>query len=248
MVRSFGLVFALFFLSCTVPTVSPAPVAPLPSITNSPVGSYKPVGWVSKMYDATVSVMTVGDDKVSVIGAGVVLKCEAGSPRIVMTAAHVANAIYPQGGMALVGDLGRTKLTVMKLLSKNDLQDLALLEGIVPEETACPAAQLSKRLPGIGAPVYVIGSPDRKERTITHGLLSNVLEYNGTQIYQTDATVFFGNSGGPMFNSDGEVIGIIVSLRFRSLPFFMIIPGSGQAVALPHLWDLVKNTESRICI
>lgn len=72
----------------------------------------------------------------------------------------------------------------------------------------------------IGKTVYAIGNPIGFEfqRTVTSGIVSAVdrtliLEENGTKVYmsdliQTDATINSGNSGGPLINSNGEVLGV----------------------------------------
>lgn len=69
----------------------------------------------------------------------------------------------------------------------------------------------------VGEPVVAIGNPMTLdlERTVTQGIVSglnrSVAFENGTVIeplIQTDASINSGNSGGPLFNAKGEVIGI----------------------------------------
>ncbi len=72
----------------------------------------------------------------------------------------------------------------------------------------------------LGQKVYAIGNPIGIEfqRTVTSGIISGLnrtlkIEENGTQSYmedliQTDASINQGNSGGPLINETGEVIGI----------------------------------------
>jgi len=72
----------------------------------------------------------------------------------------------------------------------------------------------------LGQRVYAIGNPIGIEfqRTVTSGIISGLnrtlkIEENGTQSYmedliQTDASINQGNSGGPLINETGEVIGI----------------------------------------
>jgi S1-C subfamily serine protease len=59
----------------------------------------------------------------------------------------------------------------------------------------------------IGEPVYVIGSPQGLEQTLTSGLLSG-WRANGA-LFQLTAPVTHGSSGSPVFNDYGMVIGII---------------------------------------
>jgi len=63
----------------------------------------------------------------------------------------------------------------------------------------------------VGEPIAVIGAPYGLEMTVTAGIISakhRDLEGQFTPFIQTDAAVNPGNSGGPLFNSTGQVIGI----------------------------------------
>lgn len=74
----------------------------------------------------------------------------------------------------------------------------------------------------IGYPTLVEGSDDPRSAisyksstrpTITRGIISAVKEdVTGEKILQTDASIDHGNSGGPAFNSDGQIIGIATFL------------------------------------
>lgn len=62
----------------------------------------------------------------------------------------------------------------------------------------------------IGEPVFAIGNPLGLERTVTEGVLSQTHRNFGGILYlQVDAPVNPGNSGGPLFNARGQVIGVI---------------------------------------
>src|SRR5262249_43832764 len=78
-----------------------------------------------------------------------------------------------------------------------------------------------------GALVWAVGSPFGLERSITSGILSakNRRGATGTayqDFLQTDAAVNPGNSGGPLVNSEGRVVGIntaIVGDSFQGISF-----------------------------
>ena len=62
----------------------------------------------------------------------------------------------------------------------------------------------------IGETVFAIGNPLGLERTVTEGVLGQTHRNFGGILYlQVDAPVNPGNSGGPLFNARGQVIGII---------------------------------------
>lgn len=57
--------------------------------------------------------------------------------------------------------------------------------------------------------VYAIGAPIGMPNTVSRGIISNPkAHFRGIECLQTDAAIDHGNSGGPLINSQGEVIGI----------------------------------------
>lgn len=81
---------------------------------------------------------------------------------------------------------------------------------------------------GPGDTVFAIGSPlgiDELENTVTQGIVSGirVLE-SGIRVIQTDAAVSSGNSGGPLLNGQGEVVGIVT---------FRVIAGDDLNFTIP---------------
>jgi len=62
----------------------------------------------------------------------------------------------------------------------------------------------------VGQQVYAIGSPFGLEGTLTTGILSRIDDKDGD--LQTDAALNQGNSGGPLLNSEGELIGVNKSI------------------------------------
>jgi serine protease Do len=68
--------------------------------------------------------------------------------------------------------------------------------------------KIAKRRPRVGEGVFAIGSPKGLSNSLTQGAISGFRENNRIQI---DATIDHGSSGGPLFNLQGEVIGITTS-------------------------------------
>ena len=90
--------------------------------------------------------------------------------------------------------------------------DLALLKINAPN--LIPATLSESNGLVVGQRVYAIGNPFGLQGTMTRGIISAIRSIRGPQgnpiedAIQTDASVNPGNSGGPLLNSKGEVIGI----------------------------------------
>src|SRR5499426_4140037 len=63
-----------------------------------------------------------------------------------------------------------------------------------------------------GEPVVAISSPEGLVNSISTGVLSGVRRFETHRVFQISAPISQGSSGGALFNSSGEVIGIITSL------------------------------------
>ncbi len=89
-----------------------------------------------------------------------------------------------------------------------------------------PALAASKDTPRSGSAVVVIGSPLGLGGSVTTGAVSALREQNGINFIQFSAPISPGNSGGPLVNSAGEVIGIT---ELKSVAF----GAEGIALAIP---------------
>ena len=109
------------------------------------------------------------------------------------------------------GQLERTSYKEIRIVALNKFVDLALLkieDKNAPDFKYVLLANLDTL--SAGDPVFAIGSPLGLERTVTEGILSTkTREFQGNLYLQTNAQVNPGNSGGPLFNLQGEVIGVI---------------------------------------
>jgi len=97
-----------------------------------------------------------------------------------------------------------------KLIGADPTSDLALLK--VDAEQEFPFVRLAERSPRIGEWVLAVGNPFGLGGTVTAGIVSARARDLKTGAYndfiQIDAPVNQGNSGGPTFNVQGEVIGV----------------------------------------
>jgi len=87
--------------------------------------------------------------------------------------------------------------------------DVAILKLDVPNRTQVVLPLGSARAARVGQDVIAIGSAlGTLQNTVTRGIVSAVRQSGQAVLVQTDAAVNPGNSGGPLLNRQGEVIGI----------------------------------------
>lgn len=89
----------------------------------------------------------------------------------------------------------------------------------------------------IGDDVYAIGAPNAMTYTLTRGIVSAKREVDGIYYVQTDAAINKGNSGGPLINHRGEVIGVNT---------LKISDSEGISFALPikTIYDYISHVDS----
>lgn len=91
--------------------------------------------------------------------------------------------------------------------------DVALLQlEDVGSSSKEPALPLCVRKPAtVGEDIIVVGNPLGLQSTTTRGIVSGIRNENGYTTIQIDAPVNPGNSGGPVVNYNGEVLGVVTS-------------------------------------
>ncbi len=152
--------------------------------------------------------------KYNEVGSGVLISADGK----VLTAAHVVQ-IADEVTVEFLG--GQT--VPARVVASETRADLALLQLDRVPPGAQPA-QLgdSSRLP-IGEQIIIVGAPYGIAYTLTVGYLSArhkphtiFAEMPLAEFLQTDAAINQGNSGGPMFNMQGEVVGIVSHIISKS--------------------------------
>ena len=92
---------------------------------------------------------------------------------------------------------------------------------------AFPSLKIAGSLPRIGEDVFAIGAPEGLEHTLSKGIVSSYRGI-GQSVIQTTTEITYGSSGGPLFNMNGEVIGITTAgLGDANLNFALSIVGLG---------------------
>jgi S1-C subfamily serine protease len=87
--------------------------------------------------------------------------------------------------------------------------DLALLGVDMPLDRV-RSTELARDLPDEGEQIFVIGNPLKLEGSVSDGIVSAVREVpNSYRIIQITAPISHGNSGSPVFNLRGQVLGVV---------------------------------------
>ncbi len=128
----------------------------------------------------------------------------------VLTNQHVVS-----GASSLTVKLWNGKTYDAQVVGTDASTDLAVLKLSAPSSELFPLALGDSGKLLVGDNVVAIGSPFGLEETVTSGIVSalhrEMRSPNGFAIddsIQTDAAINHGNSGGPLLNADGKVIGI----------------------------------------
>lgn len=114
-----------------------------------------------------------------------------------------------------------------RVIGEDKTTDLALLKVELPAKlTVMPLGDSG--LLHIGEPVIAIGNPYSYDRTVTTGVVSAKGRKVFNTIYedyiQTDAAINVGNSGGPLLNMSGELVGINTVIRADANGISFAIP------------------------
>lgn len=162
-----------------------------------------------RLADSVVTISTTLDDASGGgrgVGTGVVLTSDGE----ILTNAHVVE----DASEVVVRFAGETEPRVAKILASDAGNDLALIKvditGLVAATFAKPGSvQIGDAVVAIGYALALDGGP-----TVTSGIVSALKRTIQTDsgalnsLIQTDAAISSGNSGGPLVNLKGEVVGI----------------------------------------
>jgi serine protease Do len=147
------------------------------------------------------------------LGSGVLIRTD-----MVLTAAHVVG--NAEEIMVQLFDGQAVPAKTVRISKTADVAVIQLLKPLKNPQLATMGVSDDTR---IGEAVFVIGAPMGLPFSLSRGVISgrhfeenNTFEGKILEFFQTDAAINTGNSGGPMFNFKGEVIGIVSSILSRS--------------------------------
>ena len=197
----------------------------------------------SKGVVSIVAVTANGEDS----GTGIVLN-EKG---LILTNDHViagANSLT----VSAPGSSGAKRTAT--IVGEEANSDLALIR-VNPSELGLQPLQLaSSSSLQVGDSVYAIGNPYGLNETLTRGIVSalgrEIQAPDGAKIsgaIQTDAALNPGNSGGPLLNEEGEVVGVNSQIASDAATAAGSQPGStgvGFAIASDTVAPVIKKIEA----
>jgi len=169
------------------PSVEPPESAPTTAAT------------LTEAIDGTVVVQSECGPGCLMVGGG-----SAVGPGQVLTADHVLD---DSGRAVIVDPDGETHAAIV--VDRDPVRDLALLQA---PSLSLPFIELRDEPAAIGEPVHAVGAP-AGERRVSEGTVTDVLdlESDGVTEVQTDADIDQGNSGGPLLDDRGRLVGVVVS-------------------------------------
>lgn len=206
-----------------------APVPPLQPGNNVIVDAVAKVGPAVVRIDTTKRVINpLG----GLFGRGPTIQEQQGqgsgfitrSDGVLLTNAHVVD-----GASEVTVTLPDGRSLTGKVLGSDPLTDVAVVKVVATDLPVAPLGDSAKLRPGEWA--IAIGNPLGLDNTVTAGIISAIQRTNavgeGQRVpyIQTDAAVNPGNSGGPLINDRGQVIGINTAIRQA--------PGAGLSFAVP---------------
>ena len=156
---------------------------------------------VQRIENAAVTIRTTSGHGSGFVAAG---------SGYVITNEHV---IAGSKEVLVITNLGKYPATVVRSDAARDVALLKIVDPVAIESLEIEAAPAR-----IGESLYVVGTPldERLAFSVSKGIISGRRQISGQDLYQTDAAVNPGNSGGPVFNESGHVIAVTVAGLFTA--------------------------------
>ena len=201
---------------------------------------------VEKAYDAAVMIRTYNNTRLKGSGSGFIYKIDKDSAYI-MTNHHVID-----GGNKWKIITSKDDEIEGKVLGSDEYLDIAVIKVNKKDYMEAVSIVSKDKKISLGDIVFTIGAPVGYEYrgTVTNGIISGVNRLvevsvkNSTQgdyvmeVIQTNAAVNPGNSGGPLLNASGEVVGVISMKLVENS-----IEGMGFAIPIEYAMSHVSTLE-----
>ena len=230
------LVFAAIFIAIsalpkgyelgTVDTAAPTPTLAIPEL-------------YAKLAQTVVTVRSELADGKTALGSGVIIDEDAD----ILTALHVVN-----DAAKITVTFADGSTYEARIFARQPDNDIAGIRALGHPDQMAIATMGNPNALNVGDDAIVIGNPFGLSRSLSTGVISGLhrsIQPPGsdkpmTDLIQFDASVNPGNSGGPLFNRDGDVVGIVSGLAnpngqasFAGIGFAVTIQAAGGAVGVP---------------
>ncbi len=182
--------------------------------------------------------LTAGDDK-RAFGTGVVVD-DMGA---ILSSFHIV-----KGALKIEVVFYEGTRSEASVVAKDEAQDIVVLRARTPPDLLIPAVLGNPGALRVGDDVYAVGNPFGIRNSMSAGVVSG-LNRNFkspktgstlSNLIQFDAAANPGNSGGPLLNRDGEVVGIVTALYnpteqevFVGIAFAVPLDSAGGAMGSP---------------
>ena len=222
--------------STATSVVASVPAQPAASTTTSLTQLYKNVA--PGVVDIIVNTKSsgFGDQGATAEGSGFVVDTSGN----IVTNDHVVT-----GATAIKVRFQDGKSVKATLVGTDPSTDVAVIKVNVAASDLHPLTFASSSAVEVGQPVAAIGSPFGLPETLTSGIVSAVNRtitapnnYSISGAIQTDAPINHGNSGGPLLNASGQVIGVNAQIESDS--------GGNDGVGFAIPSDAVKSVADTI--
>jgi S1-C subfamily serine protease len=183
------------------------------------------------------------------VGTGVVVSGRGD----IVTNEHIVRASHKARGDEWVavwfkpsngGRPSKSDFLLARVLRKNQRRDLAHIQLAQVMPSTATVVPLASLIPNIGQEVFAIGHPKTYLWSFSQGVVSQIRpDYEWTYrdgiprsatAIQTQAPVNPGNSGGPLLNDEGAVVGIVVGTATE-------MDGVSFAVSVQHVRELLPQ-------
>jgi S1-C subfamily serine protease len=174
------------------------------------------------------------------LGSGVVISAEGD----ILTALHVV-----EEAVEIQVTFADGTQSLAQIVSTQPENDIAVLQADQPPEQIFPAVMGNPNAMEVGDEAYTIGNPFGLYASMSAGIISGFnrsFQAEGSEtliegLIQVDTAVNPGNSGGPLLNRRGQVIGIVIGILnptseefFIGIGFAVPITTAGSAAGAPR--------------
>ncbi len=169
-----------------------------------------------------------------------------GTGFVIDTAGHiVTNEHVIQGASSITIKFDDQSVYRATVVGSDASTDLAVLKVNAPASLLHPLSFGDSSVVAVGDIVVAIGDPYQLDDTVTSGIVSavgrEITSPNETPIenaIQTDAAINHGNSGGPLFNLEGKVIGVTAQIQSSG--------GGNEGIGFAIPSSTVQNVTSQL--